>query len=553
MEGARRGQASRLQVFRAALFWPLVQTSHPHGLDELGLDGAPTVHLNLSVPRLYEETVRTGSGLIAAAGPLVVDTTPYTGRSPKDKYLVRDPAVAERIAWGTVNQPLTPEVFETLYERLRRYLAGRALYVQNLHAGADPAHRLPIRLITESPWAALFARNMFLTLDSPAQQRAYRPRYTILHAPRFKADPQRDGTRSEVFVVLAVSRGIVLIGGTEYAGEIKKSVFTLLNHLLPEEGVLPMHCSANVGPAGDVALFFGLSGTGKTTLSADPTRPLIGDDEHGWSDDGIFNFEGGCYAKVIRLDAQNEPEIFATTRMFGTVLENVVIDPETRRIDLDSERLTENTRGAYPITHLPNVVREGHAGHPRHVVFLTADAFGVLPPIARLTAEQAMYYFLSGYTAKVAGTERGVKEPQATFSACFGEPFLPRHPHVYARMLGEKIRRHSPQVWLVNTGWSAGPYGQGQRIGIPYTRAMVRAALAGTIRLEDATPDPTFGFLVPAAVPGVPSALLRPRDTWPDGAAYDAQAARLATMFRENFKRYESEVTPEILEAAPRT
>jgi phosphoenolpyruvate carboxykinase (ATP) len=521
------------------------------GLGDVGLGAAKSVHWNLSGPALYEHTVRSELGIIAADGPLVVDTTPYTGRSPKDKFIVKHGEVADRIAWGSVNQPVEPAVFQALLERVRGYLVEQTLYVQDVNAGAHPDHRLPIRLVTECPWAALFAQNMFIEISSASDLSAHRPEFTIVHAPFFQAKPERDGTRSEAFVMIDFSERTVLIGGTKYAGEIKKSIFSVLNLKLPLAGVLSMHCSANVGQDGDTALFFGLSGTGKTTISADPERPLVGDDEHGWSDDGVFNFEGGCYAKMIRLDPANEPDIYSTTRKFGTVLENVVVDEVSRKLDLDSDLLTENTRGAYPITHLPNIVASGRAQHPRNVLFLTADAFGVLPPIAHLTAEQAMYYFLSGYTAKVAGTERGIKEPQATFSACFGEPFLPLHPNEYARMLGEKIRQHAPGVWLINTGWTAGPYGIGHRIAIPHTRAMVRAALSGAIDLSRAAPDPNFGILVPEAVPGVPTEVLSPRGTWTDAAAYDRQAKKLAGMFRENFKRYEAETAPEILKAAP--
>ena len=520
-------------------------------LSTLGIDGS-RVLWNLSEPRLVEEAIGRGLGRIARGGPLVVDTTPYTGRSPQDKFVVREPGVEEQVAWGPVNQPIAPEVFDALYDRVAEHLSGRDLFVQDLRGGADPAHRLPVRVVSENPWATLFARNMLIRLDSADELAAPEPQFHIVHAPTFKADPERDGTRSEVFVMLNFARRIVLIGGTKYAGEIKKSVFTILNHLLPLNGVLSMHCSANVGADGDVALFFGLSGTGKTTLSADPQRRLIGDDEHGWSDDGVFNFEGGCYAKVIRLRQEHEPEIFATTRMFGTVLENVVMDDESRQLDLEDDAKTENTRAAYPITHLPNIIESGRAGHPRNIVFLTADAFGVLPPISYLTPEQAMYYFLSGYTAKVAGTERGITEPKATFSACFGEPFLPLHPSVYAEMLGEKIRRHRPKVWLVNTGWTAGPYGTGHRIAIPHTRAMVAALLEGRISEESLQPDPIFGVFVPGEVPGVPSELLTPRSTWSDPDAYDRQARKLAGMFHDNFERYAGACSVEVKAAAPK-
>jgi len=523
---------------------------HAVGLEVLGLQRAGDVRWNLREARLYEETIRAGSGRIADAGPLVVNTAPYTGRSPKDRFVVEDPQTAKQVHWGSVNVPFEAKRFDDLYERVRDYLVARPLYVEDLDAGADPDHRLPIRLVTDSPWHALFARNMFLRIDADDPSASHRPGFSIVHAPGFKAEPGRDGTRSEAFVLLHFERKVVLIGGTSYAGEIKKSVFTVMNYLLPLAGVLPMHCSANAGADGDVALFFGLSGTGKTTLSADPERPLIGDDEHGWSDNGVFNFEGGCYAKMIRLSAEDEPEIFSTTRRFGTVLENVLAD-EHGRLDLGDDSITENTRGAYPITHLPNVVLEGRAGHPRNVVFLTADAFGVLPPISKLDPDQAMYYFLSGYTAKVAGTERGIKEPQATFSACFGEPFLPMHPNRYATLLGERIRRHGPGVWLINTGWTAGPYGTGQRIRIPHTRAMIRAVLEGKIDDGDLRPEPFFGLRVPRRVPGVPGEVLDPRSTWQDPEAYDRQARELAAMFRRNFERYGEEVSEEVRAAGP--
>jgi phosphoenolpyruvate carboxykinase (ATP) len=529
-----------------------VTTERETALRALRLDGAPRVHWNLSAPALAEEAIRRGTAVLSPGGALLVDTTPYTGRSPKDKFIVRTPETEDHVAWGPVNAPFSPEAFDALYDRVARHLSSRELFLEDLKGGADPALALPVRILSESPWHVLFAHNLLLRLESAAAHEAHRPEFTIVHAPSFKAEPARDGTRSEAFILLNLARKIVLIGGTSYAGEIKKSVFTLLNFLLPLKGVLPMHCSANVGHDGDVALFFGLSGTGKTTLSADPDRPLIGDDEHGWSDRGIFNFEGGCYAKVIRLNPAHEPEIYQTTRTFGTVLENVVFDEATRRLDLDSDAKTENTRAAYPITHLPNIVPTGVAGHPGNIVFLTADAFGVLPPLSRLSVQQAKYYFLSGYTAKVAGTERGVKEPQATFSACFGEPFLPMHPNVYARMLGERIERYRPNVWLLNTGWTGGPYGVGRRIAIPHTRAMVRAALSGEIHEGSFRKDPVFGVMVPTSVPSVPDDLLDPRATWADPAAYDAQAAKLAEMFRKNFERYAAEVSQEVRAAAPR-
>lgn len=520
-------------------------------LAKIGIVGDGPRHVNTMPAELYEATVRADLGLIAAEGPLVVDTQPYTGRSPKDKFFVRESGSEDRIAWGAVNKPFEAERFDALYDKATAYLSERELYVQDLYGGADPATRLPIRVVSESPWATLFARTMLIRPRAD-ELASHQPAFHIVHAPFLSADPDSDGTRSEVFVLVHLAKKRVLIGGTKYAGEIKKSVFTLLNYLLPQQGVLPMHCSANVGSSGDVALFFGLSGTGKTTLSADPQRPLIGDDEHGWSGEGVFNFEGGCYAKVIRLNREHEPEIYATTERFGTVLENVAIDPHTRELDLDDASKTENTRAAYPITHLPNIVEDGRAGHPRNIIFLTCDAFGVLPPISLLDAEQAMYYFLSGYTAKVAGTERGVTEPQATFSACFGEPFLPLHPNVYAKMLGDKIRAHGPKVWLVNTGWTAGAHGTGHRIAIPHTRSMIRAILSDNVDTEALRTDPVFGLRVPKSIPDVPEGLLDPRGTWDDGAAYDAQARKLADMFRDNFERYADEVGDEIKSAAPK-
>jgi phosphoenolpyruvate carboxykinase (ATP) len=431
-------------------------------------------------------------------------------------------------------------------------LEGAELFVQDCYAGADPAYRLPIRVINEYAWHNLFARNLFIVDRSPAAVAAHTPQFTIIDSPRFRADPARHGTNSETVIAINYAKKLVLIGGTSYAGEIKKSIFGILNFLLPLQDVLSMHCSANIGADGDVALFFGLSGTGKTTLSSDPDRMLIGDDEHGWSDRGVFNFEGGCYAKTIKLSAEAEPQIYATTRRFGTVLENVVIDPETRELDLDDARYTENTRAAYPIDFIGNAVPSGQGGHPRNVIMLTADAFGVLPPIARLSADAAMYHFLSGYTAKVAGTEKGVTEPKATFSTCFGAPFLPLAPSRYAKMLGERIAGHRSRVWLVNTGWTGGPYGTGRRLQINHTRAMVRAVLSGALDTVGYEKDPIFNLDVPTSCPGVPADVLKPRQTWSDPAAYDAQAQKLATMFAENFKTFEGDVTPEVRNAGPR-
>ena len=510
------------------------------------------VHRNLTPPELYEHAVRRGEGVIAGGGPFCTVTTPHTGRSPNDKFFAQEPASSERIWWGTVNQPIAPERFERLRADVLAHLNGQELFVRDVYAGADPAYRVPIRFITPNAWHALFVYNMFLR-PSAGDLHGFVPGFEVLHAPEFHADPGVHGTRSETFIVISFAQKTILIGGTRYAGELKKSVFTILNYLLPTQGVLSMHCSANVGESGDVALFFGLSGTGKTTLSADPERRLVGDDEHGWSGQGIFNFEGGCYAKVIRLSRDGEPEIYATTRMFGTVLENVVVDPETRAIDLDSPDITENTRASYPIHFIPNHIPGGMAGHPSHIVFLTCDAFGVMPPIARLTPAQAMYHFLSGYTAKVAGTERGITAPKETFSACFGAPFLPLHPHVYADLLGERIARHGVQCWLVNTGWTSGPFGTGHRMRLSHTRAMIRAALSGRLDRVAIRPEPVFGLEVPQHVPGgVPDGVLDPRHTWSDGAAYDAQAARLAGLFRSNFEQFAERVHVAVREAGPR-
>jgi phosphoenolpyruvate carboxykinase (ATP) len=507
------------------------------------------IYPNLTPPSLIEHALRRSEGVLTKQGAFAAITSPHTGRSAKDKFLVEEPGSSDRIWWDK-NARLDSAAFDRLLDDVRAYLDSRELFVQDLFAGADPAFRLPVRFITPNAWHALFVRNMFIRAV-PAELAQFRPGFTVLHAPDLQADPQRHGTRSGTFIVIHFGKKLVLIGGTRYAGEMKKSIFSALNYILPAQGVMPMHCSANVGPRGDTAIFFGLSGTGKTTLSADPSRQLIGDDEHGWSDRGVFNFEGGCYAKVIRLRPDTEPEIYAATQMFGTVLENVVLDPATREVNFDGDTITENTRACYPIDYIPNHLPSGAGGHPSNIVFLAADAFGVMPPIARLTAEQAMYHFLSGYTAKVAGTERGVTEPAATFSACFGAPFLPLHPGVYARMLGERISRHKAKVWLVNTGWTGGPYGTGTRMKLAHTRAMLRAALSGSLDKVKFTKDQVFGFEVPTSVPDVPSAVLSPRGTWADPAAYDAQARKLATMFRENFQQFRSEVPEAVTKAEP--
>jgi phosphoenolpyruvate carboxykinase (ATP) len=520
------------------------------GLENHGIQNVNAVYWNLSTPLLYEEAIRRREARLAHLGPLLVRTGQHTGRSPSDKFIVQEPSSQDKIWWGKVNKGMDPSSFEGLHRRLLAYLQGKDLFVQDCFAGADPQYRLPIRVITETAWHSLFARDMFIQAK-PEELAAHVPQFTVLNAPSFHADPEVDRTRSEVFIVIHFGQKLVLIGGTQYAGEIKKSIFTILNYLLPQQHVMSMHCSANIGPDDDVAVFFGLSGTGKTTLSADPHRTLIGDDEHGWSDRGVFNFEGGCYAKVIRLSAQAEPEIYETTRRFGTILENVSFDSATGRLDLNDDSLTENTRAAYPISHIPNAKRDGLGGHPKNIIMLTADAFGVLPPIAKLTQAQAMYHFLSGYTAKVAGTEKGVTEPQATFSTCFGAPFMALSPTVYANLLGEKIAQHQVNVWLVNTGWSGGPYGVGQRMKIAHTRAMVNAALGGELAGIPTRPDPIFGVAVPTACPGVPSEVLNPRQTWPDPAAYDAQARKLAGMFAENFKTFADQVSEEVRAVGP--
>jgi phosphoenolpyruvate carboxykinase (ATP) len=530
-------------------------TEHGHrrshyDLENHGIKNVADIYWNLPTPALYEEAVRRREGAIAHLGPLVVRTGHHTGRSPNDKFIVREPSSEDKIWWGKVNRPFESERFDALYHRLLAYLQMKDVFVQDCFVGADPQYQVPIRIITETAWHSLFARNIFIQA-TPEQLERHVPEFTVIDTPRFHAMPALDGTQSEVFITVNFGQKLVLIGGTSYAGEIKKSVFTIMNYLLPLGQVLSMHCSANVGMRGDVALFFGLSGTGKTALSADPERSLIGDDEHGWSDRGVFNFEGGCYAKVIRLSRQAEPQIYETTRRFGTILENVAFDTRTRRLDLDDESLTENTRAAYPISQIPNTIRPGLGGHPKNIIFLTADAFGIVPPIAHLTPAQAMYHFLSGYTAKVAGTEKGVTEPQATFSACFGAPFMALHPSVYARLLGEKIDRHKVKVWLVNTGWSGGPYGVGQRMKIAYTRAIVRAALNGALDDVPTEVDPVFGVHVPVACPDVPVEVLKPRNTWRDPATYDEQAAKLAAMFISNFEQFAGQVSAEVRAAGP--
>ncbi len=506
---------------------------------------------NAGPAELCEEAIRRGEGRLTAHGALACSTGVYTGRSPKDKFIVQEPSSDEHIWWGSVNRPIGDAQFSAVAREMAAYLRRRDVFVQDAVAGADPDFQLPVRVVTECAWHSLFAQNLLIPVD-PSRRASFRPELTIVDAPGFAADPSRHGTNSAVCILVHLGRRLVLIGGTSYAGEIKKSVFTVLNYLLPSRNVFPMHCSANVGPDGDVALFFGLSGTGKTTLSTDPRRALIGDDEHGWSDRGVFNFEGGCYAKLIRLSAEAEPQIFEATRQFGTVLENVVLDPATREPDFDDGSLTENTRAAYPLRFIKGRAPSASGGHPSTVVLLTADAFGIMPPIARLSVPQAVYHFLSGYTARVAGTERGVTEPAATFSACFGAPFLPRRPAVYAHMLAQRLTRHAPRVFLVNTGWTGGPCGVGRRISIAHTRAIVDQALSGALDNVKTRPDPVFGLEVPVECPGIPPALLSPREAWKDASAYDAQAARLAAMFRDNFQCFAADVSPEVLASGPR-
>ncbi|MCJ7710374.1 MAG: phosphoenolpyruvate carboxykinase (ATP), partial [Chloroflexi bacterium] len=509
-----------------------------------------TVIANLPVAELYEHAIRAAEGTIAAEGPLVVRTGHHTGRSPKDKFVVREPWSQDKVWWGDVNHEISEEHYDRLRARLVDYVADRQLYAQDMYIGAHPKHRRSLRVYTETAWASIFARNLFRR--PPREDLAsFLPNFTIIDVPSFQADPATEGTRTGTAILLHLQRMEVIIVGTMYAGEIKKSAFTVMNYLMPDEGVLPMHSSINVGKDGDACVFFGLSGTGKTTLSADPLRSLIGDDEHGWGDGYTFNFEGGCYAKTIRLSSMYEPDIFATTKRFGTILENTDMIPETRELDLDSERYTENTRAAYPLHFIGNADPTGVAPGPKNVVFLTADAFGVLPPISRLTREQAAYHFISGYTAKLAGTEIGVKEPTATFSAGFGAPFLPRHPGEYAAMLVDRLEQFEVPVWLVNTGWTGGPYGTGHRMNIAHTRNMVRAAINGDLDGVETVMDPVFRVAVPVAVPGVPDEVLVPRNTWPDTAAFDRAAGKIAGMFHDNFAKYADGVSEAIRNAGP--
>ena len=531
-------------------------------LRTLGLDAEPTLHHNLDAAALTRHALDRGEGRLTDHGVLYASTGAYTGRSPEDRFIVREPGTEAEVGWGKVNRPIDEAHFDALLARVLDHLGTRELFSIDAVAGADPRYRLPVRVVAEKAWHAQFAANMFIEPNGQYPEHdasmfaGDTPRgFTVLSACSFKADPERDGTRSDVFILLHLTRRLVLIGGTEYAGEIKKSIFSALNFLLPRHDVFPRHCSANTtGDAADggvTAVFFGLSGTGKTTISADARRTLIGDDEHGWSADGVFNFEGGCYAKTIRLSPEGEPEIYAASQTPGSILENVIVD-ENGVVDYDSEVITPNTRVSYPIGFIPNASESGVAGHPQHVVFLTADAFGVLPPVAKLTPEQAMYHFLSGYTAKVAGTERGVKEPKATFSACFGGPFMVRPATDYASLLGERLREHGAHCWLVNTGWTGGPYGTGHRHHLAHTRAMIEAVLTGALDGAETMPEPIFGLAVPTSVPGVPSEILDTRSTWADTAAFDAQASALQRMFAENFEAFADSVSESVRQAGPR-
>ncbi|MCZ6879481.1 MAG: phosphoenolpyruvate carboxykinase (ATP) [Acidobacteria bacterium] len=518
-------------------------------LSAIGIENAAEVYRNLSPSDLIKRSLESGEGVLADSGALRVTTGKNTGRSPNDKFIVDEPEISDQIWWGKINRPFKPEDFERLHQKAVSHVRNRPLYIFDGFAGTDPEYRLAIRVVNEVPWHNLFAHQLFVR-PTEEELREHRPEFTVLSVPNCKANPEEDGTNSDVFILVSLTRKLILIGGSHYAGEIKKSIFTVMNYLMPPRDVLPMHCSANIGEQGDVALFFGLSGTGKTTLSADPKRRLIGDDEHGWSDSGVFNFEGGCYAKCIKLSPEMEPQIWEAIR-FGSVIENVTFQGDTLKVDYDSSEITENTRVAYPVEFIPGAVIPGVGGHPKTVIFLTADAFGVLPPISRLTREQAMYHFISGYTSKVAGTEKGITEPQTTFSPCFGAPFLPLQPNRYAEMLGQRVERHQANVYLVNTGWTGGPYGEGHRMKLHYTRSMVTAALNGELEKVDFQPHPVFQVEIPTTCPEIPSEILDPKNTWKDKDAYDRTAQELARRFAENAEGF-SEVAPEILSAGPR-
>ncbi|MBF8296780.1 MAG: pckA [Bacteroidetes bacterium] len=524
-----------------------------YGLDNHGLTNLRMAYWNLPTEALYEEIAFRKEARITHLGPIVANTGKHTARSANDKFVVKEPSTEDKVWWGQYNRPFSPDKFNDLYNRVQGFLQGRDVFVQDCYAGADPNHRMPIRIICEHAWHAMFVRNMFILPKTNEEYRRHIPDFTVIAVPSFKGIPQIDATATNTFIVLNFSQKLCIIGNTAYAGEIKKSIFTILNYVLPLDGVMSMHASANVGKEGDAAIFFGLSGTGKTTLSADPKRGLIGDDEHGWSDDGIFNIEGGCYAKVIRLSATAEPQIYATTKMFGTILENVTYDLVTRHIDLDDESITENTRASYPLEYISNAIPKKMAGHPKSIILLTCDASGVMPPIARLTPDQAMYQFISGYTSKIAGTEVGLgKEPEMTFSTCFGAPFMVHHPSFYADLLKRKIMKHGSHCWLVNTGWIGGAYGIGKRISIGYTRRLLEAALTGELLKSEFVTDPVFGFAVPKSCEGVPANILDPSASWPSKDVYMQKYKQLASRFVENFKKFESGCPPEVIKAGPK-
>lgn len=522
------------------------------GLKNIGIVNLRKAYWNLPAEALYEEIVFRNEGKLTHQGPIVVNTGNHTARAANDKFIVRESGSAEDIWWGEYNRPYDSDKFEELFSRLQGFLQGRDLFIQDCYAGADPNFKLPVRIITEYAWHSLFARNMFILPDTNEEYRRHVPQFTVISIPSFQAHPSIDGSSSETFIALNYQQGLCIIGNTAYGGEIKKSIFTVLNYLLPLQNVMTMHCSANVGDEGDVALFFGLSGTGKTTLSADPNRKLIGDDEHGWSEDGVFNFEAGSYAKVIQLSPMAEPQIYACTRKFGTILENVVFDPVTRLIDLDDDSITENTRASYPLGYIANAIPDKRAGHPKNIILLTCDAQGVMPPIARLTADQTLYHFISGYTSKVAGTEIGLgQEPEITFSTCFGAPFMVHHPNFYANLLRNKIDHYWVNCWLLNTGWVGGPYGIGKRISIQYTRAMLTAALSGDLDNVPYTTDPVFGFSVPDICPGVPDDVLNPAIAWPSESEYTIRYRDLASRFIDNFRKFEDETDSDIRKSGP--
>ena len=521
------------------------------GLEEYGFRNLARINWNLPTPALYEQIIARKEGVLSHLGPVVARTGHHTGRSPHDKFIVDEPTTTNDIYWSKDNKKFTEEQFDKLFSKVASYLQTKEVFVQECYAGADESTRLKVRVITETAWHSLFARNMFITERDRKALETFAPDFTVINCPRFHAVPEEDGTNSETFVIVNFKRKLVIIGGTSYAGEIKKSIFTVMNYLLPKENVMSMHCSANIGEDGDTAVFFGLSGTGKTTLSTDPERYLIGDDEHGWNNDGVFNIEGGCYAKVINLSKEAEPDIYQCTRNFGTILENVAMDMTTRAIDLDDNSYTENTRASYPLSQLPKIVESGKGSHPLNVIFLTYDAFGVLPPVSKLSIPQAMYHFISGYTARVAGTEKGVTEPNAVFSACFGAPFMVWHSSVYAKLLGEKIKEKNVQCWLVNTGLTGGPYGIGKRFSIKYTRAIIKAILTGGLDKTQYKTDSVFGFGIPQNIPGVPVEVLDPSFGWSSKADYDKTLSELATKFAENFKRFEEGMDPEIMTGGP--